>query len=65
MKLCHLQENGWNLISQAQKSKYHIFSSFVETKPKIMIMIIVIGQECKRGLWGSLGRERKKERKGH
>jgi hypothetical protein len=36
-------------ISQAQKAKYHILHLYVESRPKMMRIIIIMGHEYKRG----------------
>lgn len=36
-----------NKISQVQEAKYHIFTH-VESRPKIMVILIIMGLECKR-----------------
>jgi hypothetical protein len=39
-------------INHAQKAKYCIFSLFVEPRPKVLIMVMVMmGHEC---IWGTV-----------
>jgi hypothetical protein len=65
MKLCHLQKkNGWNMlneISQTEKATCHMFWSYVESRPKMMVVVMMIMRfEYKKGtIWGESMKGRK------
>jgi hypothetical protein len=66
MKLCHLQKkNGWNMlneISQTEKATCHMFWSYVESRPKMMVIMTVITvHEGKGGLPGGRGIKNQQE----
>jgi hypothetical protein len=58
------------LLSQASKVKYHMSSKFVEPRPKIMMMrIMMVGNKCVLEsfccVWGNQWKRRGDERRGY